>query len=103
MKVILGLHILSALIIIAGTWRAAQGVIASPGLFDMIWVKNHHWLSNLIHLPKKIVLWFFHKAPEAGLKSASINSREVFCGLRWLVIGILIQLALQIYGVIYCN
>lgn len=98
------LYILSAWLVVVGTWRVSQAMTASPSIADIFWAKEYNWLTNLIRLHRDIILWLLgikrSKRCEPDTVSGSIHPRELSYGLRWLITGLLLQLILQICNVV---
>jgi len=94
------LHILSCYLVLVGTWRVACAVTSATGIADILWSKKRTWLVNLIRLHKDIILWLIGIYPKQKLEhdiaSASIHPQELSSGLRWLVIGLLLELVMKI-------
>ncbi len=96
------LHILSGYLVLLGTWRVACAVTPAPGMAEILLTKKRTWFMKLIRLHKDIIFWVIGVCPkeklERDIASASIRPQELSCGLRWLVIGLLLDLVLEIIG-----
>ena len=94
------LHIISGYLVLVGTWRVACAVTPAPGITEIFRSKKHNWFINPILLHKNIILWFIgvykKEKCEPDIASASIKPQELSSGLRWLLIGLLLQVVLQI-------